>query len=198
MANEQSPFLVGSLVKLRCPVREDFGLQMQLWMNDKEVTRYLVRGLFPVSLHSLQAEFDKIVSASDEMVFMVEPIGSDRAAGICGLHQINLIARHAEFRILVGEKDAWGRGVGGEALLLLMAYAFRFLGLNKVWLGVNKENTRAHRSYAKVGFREEGILRNEVWRDGRYYDVIRMSMLKSEFEQVAGTLPLGQWLNGVS
>ena len=197
MSNDQNPFLAGNLVALRCPVREDFGTLMQAWMHDKEVTRYLVRGLYPVSLAGLQAEFDKMAAATDEMVFMVEPIGSGRVVGICGLHQINLIARHAEFRILLGEKEAWGRGVGGESLCLLMAYAFRFLGLNKVWLGVNKENTRAHRSYLRAGFREEGTLRNEVWRDGRYYDVVRMSMLKSEFEQVAVGLPLGRWLSGI-
>lgn len=191
MSNNNAAFLTGSLVKLRCPVAEDFGPQMQSWINDKEVTRYLVRGLFPVSLSALRAEFDKISVATDEMVFMVEPVADDRAVGICGLHQINLIARHAEFRVLLGEKEVWGRGLGRESLCLLMAYAFRCMALNKVWLGVNAENIRARQSYASTGFREEGILRNEVWRNGQYYDVVRMSILKSEFEQVADKLPFG-------
>ncbi|MEK6858024.1 MAG: GNAT family protein, partial [Nanoarchaeota archaeon] len=68
-----------------------------------------------------------------------------------------------------------------EVTKLLVQYAFDKLNLNKVYLGVNVENIGAVKSYEKTGFVHEGRLREEVYRNGRYYDVHKMSILRSEW-----------------
>ena len=108
---------------------------------------------------------------------------TDEYIGVAGLHALNWIARCGEFRILIGEKSAWGKGAGSEVLQLLTSYAIEILNFNKVWLGVNSGNIQAISSYKKAGYVEEGRLRQEIFRNGQYFDAIRMSLLKPEYDQ---------------
>ena len=53
--------------------------------------------------------------------------------------------------------------------------------MNRVWLKVYEDNERGRRAYERVGFRQEGVLREDVWREGRYWDSILMSVLRQEW-----------------
>lgn len=180
-------FLTGDSVFVRSLQSEDFGPTMQKWINDREVTQYLWRGTFPANLQELQTEFMSFNGARNDVQLAITEKKSNTYIGVVGLHGINWIARHAEFRILIGEKKFWGQGLGTETNQLAVAYAFEILNLNKVWLGVNLTNQRAYQSYLKAGFKNEGTLRQEVFRNGRYHDVARMSLIKSEYEELKKT-----------
>jgi RimJ/RimL family protein N-acetyltransferase len=67
----------------------------------------------------------------------------------------------------------------------MLEHAFVRLGLHRVGLSVFAFNERAIRAYRKVGFREEGRLREAIWRDGRYWDELQMGILADEWR--AGT-----------
>jgi RimJ/RimL family protein N-acetyltransferase len=56
------------------------------------------------------------------------------------------------------------------------------LGLNKVYLSVFAENIAARRAYARCGFREDGVLREDMLRDGAWHDQILMSVLAREID----------------
>jgi RimJ/RimL family protein N-acetyltransferase len=92
--------------------------------------------------------------------------------------------RTAEFRIFLGNKAYWTRGIGTECTKLMVVYGFEKLNLNRIWLGVNADNIGGVRAYEKAGFIKEGILRQEQYRNFRYYDVVRMSVLRSEYEKL--------------
>ncbi len=179
-------YLKGKYVHLRSLKPEDFGEAMVAFVNDREVTRHLVRGTFPGSTEEFKAEYARQAGNREEVQFALVESKTGRYLGVAGLHRIDWIARHAEFRILIGEKEAWGKGFGTEALQLLLAYGFEILNLNKVWLGVNLSNARAHQSYKKAGFVSEGTLRQEVYRNGRYHDCARMSLLRTEYQELKG------------
>src|SRR5919107_1358942 len=84
----------------------------------------------------------------------------------------------AMFHITIGEKDVWGKGYGTEATQLMLEHAFAHLGLHRVALAVFSFNERAIRSYEKAGFRVEGRAREAIWRKGRFWDEISMSVLE--------------------
>lgn len=69
-----------------------------------------------------------------------------------------------------------GKGVGRQAVRLLLDDAFRHPNLGKVWLRVHSSNDRAIRCHTACGFSEEGRLRDHVWSDGRYVDLLLMSV----------------------
>ena len=86
----------------------------------------------------------------------------------------------AEYGIFIGEEDALGKGYGTQAALMMIKYAFEEAGLHKLMLRVLAENDRAVRSYEKAGFVKEAYLRDEVFLEGRYKDVISMAVLRED------------------
>jgi RimJ/RimL family protein N-acetyltransferase len=79
----------------------------------------------------------------------------------------------------LGDRNYWGRGYGTEAMRLVVNYAFAELNLARVGLEAFAYNTRAVRSYEKVGFSLEGRQREQMRRDGRRLDVVRMGILRA-------------------
>ena len=180
---EHLKYLEGDRVYLRSLIESDYSEKMVEWVNDKEVTQYLARGSRPGNLAELQAEYKSYSFNNSDVVLAICDAKTNQYIGVVGLYSIHPTARHAEFRILIGSKSHWGQGYGAEATELIIAYGFKLLNLEKIWLGVNSENQKALKSYLGRGFLTEGTLRKELFRNGKYYDIVRMSLLKSEFEE---------------
>lgn len=188
------PFIEGSKVQLCSLVPEDFGTTMQQWLSDKEVTRFLSRGTLPSHPLILEKEFASTAKINQDIQLSIIDKSTGRYIGIVGLHSLNWISNHAEFRILIGDKSAWGKAYGAEACQLITAYGFEALHMNKIWLGVNTENKKAVNSYSRCGFQHEGVLRQELFRNDRYYDVIRMSLLKDEYLKIKKDWIAYEWI----
>jgi len=84
--------------------------------------------------------------------------------------------------IFVGDKKEQGKGYGTEAMKLLLEYGFNTLNLNRLDLKVNDFNLRAIKCYQRLGFVEEGRMRQSCFRNGEYHDQIIMSILRSEWK----------------
>lgn len=101
----------------------------------------------------------------------------DKPIGSVYLRDIDREHRKAEYGIFIGEEDALGKGYGTRAAKLMLAYAFEELKLHKVMLRLLAGNERAKRSYEKAGFVQEAYLKDEVFLDGAFRDVILMAHL---------------------
>jgi RimJ/RimL family protein N-acetyltransferase len=178
--SDEQGFLIGSKITLRGALREDMTVYRR-WLDNPIVTEYLEMGWRPTSGAILDETFEALTNAADTSAFVMVEKTSGRAVGTCGLYQIQWVARRAQFNILIGEPDAWNKGLGTEALELLLDYGFERLNLNSIFLGVNAENKGAVRSYEKAGFVHEGCRRQFIYRNGRYYDSLMMSVLQSEY-----------------
>jgi diamine N-acetyltransferase len=77
--------------------------------------------------------------------------------------------------------SAPSRGLGRELLLCVIDRVFQQHGAHRLWLDVFATNTRARRLYTSCGFREEGLLREAILRDGRYHSQVLMSLLEHEY-----------------
>ncbi|NTU75527.1 MAG: GNAT family N-acetyltransferase [Anaerolineaceae bacterium] len=99
-----------------------------------------------------------------------------------GLDGLNWSARNAWVGIGIGDPEYWGKGFGSDAMRIILRFAFLELNLWRVNLNVFEYNERAQKSYLKVGFREEGRLRQWMRRDGRRWDLIYMGVLRSDWE----------------
>lgn len=97
------------------------------------------------------------------------------------LPKVQLRELSAELGIAIGDKSYWRKGYGLSAMNEMLAWGFNELELNKIWLRVEVDNEKAIKSYKRIGYVEEGILRQDRYRNGRFVDRLRMSMLKSEF-----------------
>jgi RimJ/RimL family protein N-acetyltransferase len=175
-----TPFMSGRQVFLRGIQKADVAA-MATWTDDPDVTRLLFRGLRPAHAPVLEEEWEREQRDPSTANFAVCD-GKDGAfIGTTGVFRIDWVMRHGEFRVFLGDKKSWNRGIGTECAKLMVVYGMEKLNLNKVWLGVNAANVGGVRAYEKAGFVREGILRQEQYRNFEYYDVIRMSILRSEY-----------------
>ena len=117
----------------------------------------------------------------DSLAMGIHVRATDRLIGSCAFSQLDGDNGSALFHITIGEHDAWGHGYGGEATRLMVDHAFGSLGLHRVALSVFAFNERAIRAYPRVGFVIEGKAREAIWRDGRWWDEIHMSVLEPDW-----------------
>lgn len=97
------------------------------------------------------------------------------------LTDINHINRNAESHILIGNQNYWGQGLGSEALLQILHYGFNERGLNRVYAHINADNIASIRLHEKCGYKREGLLRQAIFKNGQFKDIVVMSILKEEF-----------------
>lgn len=181
--------LEGNLVSLRAMETEDLEDVLR-WVNDREVTLWLTSLRYPMARKDEKKWLDDAPANSfaDGVRLAIETKDGKHIGGI-NLHRTNPEDRKAGLGIMIGEKDHWSNGYGTDAVLILLKLAFDEMNLHRVWLQVFPENERAIACYLKCGFREEGRLRQEVFQDGRYYDVIVMGVLKDEFAALQNSEP---------
>ncbi len=179
----------GKQINLR-PIEEEDATVFHRWFNDPEVTRFLGGNAFPALSMAQERHFiERLRDDNGRRGFMITlkdgtPIGS------CTLRTFDWTARSCEVGIAIGEKQYWGKGYGGEALQILQEMAFNNLNLHKLWLTCAAYNQRGLRAYRRIGFREDGRLRDDRFLDGRYHDTIVMSILEHEWYAASGTAAL--------
>jgi RimJ/RimL family protein N-acetyltransferase len=177
----KNPFLIGSRVYLR-PLESEDAASLQPWVNDEEVAR-TVAFHRPLTLADERAFVERTRSADHEIVLAIALQRGDRMIGDVGLHAIHSKDRSAVLGIMIGDKKEWGKGYGTEATALMVRYAFETMNLNRVSLHVFEFNVRGIRAYEKVGFRQEAIFRQAVFREGRYWNTIGMAILRDEWSR---------------
>ncbi|MEA2678160.1 MAG: hypothetical protein QOJ81_2301 [Chloroflexota bacterium] len=174
------PQIGGHLVALRRPIPGDLASVVR-WYRDPEVarlTRYQTRQM---SQPEIERFFEARMLAPDALAYSIVELASKRLIGFTTFSALDGDNGSVMFHITIGERDAWGRGLGTEATQLMLQHAFERLGLHRVGLAVFSYNTRAIRAYEKAGFRVEGRLREAIQRQGEFFDEVQMGILAGEW-----------------
>ena len=156
------------------------------WYADPQVARLARYQDGPMRLDEIDRFFQARALGSQSLAMAIHVRDTDRLIGSCAFSQLDGDNGSATYHITIGEKDAWGHGYGTEATALMVDHAFRVLGLHRVALTVFEFNERAIRAYRRCGFVVEGRAREAIWRDGRWWDELAMSLLASEWAERAG------------
>ena len=177
--------IYGKRIRFRAPERADLPTFVQ-WINDPEV-RAGISLFLPMSLAHEEQWFEDMLKRPREEQPMTIEIKEKRkwmAIGNIGFFSIDPISRASEVGIMIGNKDYWNKGLGTEAIQLILKHGFDTLNLNRIFLRVFANNHRAIRCYEKVGFIHEGHMRQAIYNDGEYLDILLMSVLREEWKNV--------------
>ena len=175
--------IYGERIRLRAVERDDLP-RFVAWLNDPEVLQGLLIYL-PLSQAAEENWYENMLKRlPDEHPMAIEVKQADGwlHIGNCGFMNIDWRCRSGEMGIFIGEKQLWNQGYGTDAMRLLLRHGFDTLNLNRIALDVYDTNLRAIRSYEKVGFVHEGSKRQAIFRDGKYCDILQMSVLRQEWE----------------
>ena len=182
----ERPLLHGERVWLR-PLEERDLAAYVAGMNDTEIGGW-AGYREPMSVEQAKGWLNHVTEGSHHgggYFFAVCELGDDRFIGTTWLKDVNQVAGIGELAIFM-DRDHVGAGWGTDAQRVLLNFAFTNAGLQRVFLTVFVSNERAIRSYEKLGFQREGVLRRS-WRGIRgLEDSLLMAILKEEWEGQAG------------
>ncbi len=177
------PVYEGKLVRLRALDNSDL-MHCLNYSNDYEVMRGASGAiLFPSTVDDEARAMGQNTSySSGEYQFAIETLEGSRFIGKCGFTRVNWKNRLAELAILIGEKDCRGKGYGADAIRTLCKFGFEEMNLHKIKALVFDFNEPALRCYAACGFQREGLLRQEMYREGAYHDVVILGLIRNTEE----------------
>lgn len=155
--------------------------KVHAWQNDPEI-RDLIMGFRGPIMRETTADWIRNLreeNLKSRVVFAIRSGATIR--GIAQLHGIDWLQRSAILGVFVGERGDRGSGLGRGAVALLLDYAFQGLGLHRVSLEVLASNAPARRLYERLGFSNEGLLREAFLRAGEREDVALYGLLRREW-----------------
>ena len=172
----------GDKVLLRAVERDDLETLWR-WRNDLDLWLLMEDAPpAPTSFAEYEAAYERRVAEPDEswVRFAIEAGG--RLVGECSMFDFDPLARSARVGILIGDPRDRGKGLGADAVNVLLAYAFLHRNLHRVELDTLATNTAALRTYRAAGFVEEGRLRDHAWVGGHHVDTVVLAVLRPEWE----------------
>jgi RimJ/RimL family protein N-acetyltransferase len=173
------PVLRGEKCTLRPPRKEELSIY-QRWFEDPEVI-YFTPGIGPLSDAKEEEWFDRVGEDPNAVQWVIEVAG--KPVGFTGIGGINWRHSNGETGLVIGEKSLWRKGIASEAMKLRTAFCFRELNLHKIRTRAFMENEASKRALQKAGYRESGIQREEMFRDGRFRDIWMGEVLRDDWER---------------
>jgi UDP-4-amino-4,6-dideoxy-N-acetyl-beta-L-altrosamine N-acetyltransferase len=171
-------FLSGETVFLRALSTEDVTPEYLRWVNDPEVTRGMVTGTYPSTLANLHHYVKAATEDPNTLLFAICDKKNGQHIGNIKLDRFDYVSGTCELGLMIGNSDYHGKGIGREVCQLVTDYAFQRLNLRKISLTVYSNNEAAIRLYKRIGFVEEGCLKQHVYLNGHYIDKYWMSLFR--------------------
>lgn len=152
------------------------------WRNSKYVKR-TTREYRLLNMLNQKAWFDSLHSQNPPKDIMFGIMDKKNSLiGVCGLTYIDWKNRKSEISIYLKSPDWQAKKETKEAINILTQYAFGELALHKVFAEVYVFVKETIALYESLGFHKDGILRDVVWRDGKWWSSAIYSKLDSEFK----------------
>jgi diamine N-acetyltransferase len=155
------------------------------WRNDPEIIDLLGNNFLYIAESVDRNWYQQYLQSRDKNIRLaIIPDDMSSAVGIVNLTGLHSVNRSAEFSIMIGNKEYWNQGLGKLATVQMLQHGFHNLNLHRIYLYVLTRNVRAVSMYEKTGFRNEGVLREAVYKNGKFEDMILMSILQRDFNPI--------------
>jgi [ribosomal protein S5]-alanine N-acetyltransferase len=176
-----TPFLNGERLYLRALQDSDADGPYATWFNDEEVCRGNSHHVFPYTRESALSYIHYAQQAKDELILAIVLREGSSHIGNIALQHIHPVYRSAELSIVIGNKEAWGKGYSREASRLLCTHGFLSLNLNRIACATFDNNEAMKRLALSLGMKEEGRRRSAAYKSGQYLDIIEFGILRTEY-----------------
>lgn len=154
------------------------------WINNPQNNAFLHYDL-PLDVEKTGEWFERNKNATNRYDAVIEVDGVP--VGLIGLLSIDQKNKKAEYYVMLGEREYLGKGIAGRASEQFLEYAFQKLLLNRIYLYTETENISAVRLYERIGFKREGIIRDDLFNKGKYIDRYLYGITKGDFYHQSST-----------
>lgn len=170
-------------VYLRALEPEDYKTSIK-WRNDDEIWSMVVGPKYFVSTAYEKKWVEDAIYSKDKITLAICLKENNEYIGNASFTDIDWINRSAKTSTLIGEKQYWSKGLATEAKILLLKFAFYERGFNRIWATILEDNIASQRMNEKCGYKKEGLLRQAVYKNGKFHNLVVMSVLKEEFDKL--------------
>jgi|TARA_B110000495_G_C23035324_1_gene618096 RimJ/RimL family protein N-acetyltransferase len=150
------------------------------WRNSKGVwefnTQYTLLNQF-----NQKQWYDELLINSSQKMFIIYN-SQKKAIGICGFRDINSENKNADVSIILGDSKDRGKKLGTETLNLLVDYGFNKLNLHHISASIFSYNFKSIKVFEKMNFKLDAIMRDCIWRNGKWWDIYKYSVLSEEYK----------------
>ena len=167
-------------IKLRELKAEDIEM-VRNWRNSKEVSQYMYTEN-QITSEQQKKWFEKISKDANAKYWIIEY--EDKPLGLVSITEISKVFDSCFWAFYLGDSSVHGAGIGSKIEYNILKYVFEELGLNKLRCEVLTTNPSVIAMHEKFGFRREAYYREHVMKDGQYFDVVGLAMLKREWNMV--------------
>ncbi|MFK7948250.1 MAG: GNAT family N-acetyltransferase [Saprospiraceae bacterium] len=174
-------FLESNHIYLRPLIRSDLDHRFIAYFHT--TTRSLTQLKLPKNPTQLNNWFETITNDPTRMDFIISQQRDIELVGTISLTNIDLYNRSANLSIIIPRKHYHNKGIGSEAIFLLLLYVFETLNLNRVHIQIPTYNSLAIAVANKIGFKQEGELRQAYFDKNEYHNVLQFGILKTDFEE---------------
>lgn len=171
--------IYGKRVMLRAMEKEDCEFVRSMF-NDPQMEKLVIGWAFPLSRYAQEKWYEEHYGDKD-FRFIVEMQRGGEPLGIATLLDIDWKNRMAQHGIKIAASEHRHKGVGTDSVMAIMRYAFDELGLNRLNGAWFPDNESSKRMYMKCGWKEEGVRRNYIYKNGRYHDLCETGILAEEY-----------------
>jgi len=148
---------------------------LEEWVNDKYGRHFLLS-----MTRATTCSIEELISLEQNIIGIIT-LKDGKPIGTVAFLNHDSVNRKAELRKLIGDSEYRGKGYGKEATKYWIKYGFEILKLQKIYLNTTETNFHNIKINEELGFKVEGILRDEILMDGIPHDVLRMGLLNENF-----------------
>ena len=177
--------LKGDIVSLYAVEKSDVS-QLKDWRNNSDFRKYF-REYKELSDENQENWYkNEVLKSPETIMFSIRRNEDNILLGCCGFVYYKHIHKHADLSLYIGWNDEYidKKGYAKESCELLMAYGFNELCLNKIWTEIYEFDDRKRELYLSLGFQQDGLLRQNYWYDGKWWNSRILSILSSEFNSL--------------
>ncbi len=153
--------------------------------NDPEMENLVVGWSYPISSYAQQKWFENHYNDQNSFRFVIET-KEDGAVGIATLTNIDWKNKRATHGIKLANKERRTKGIGTDAVMAIMRYAFDELGLHRLDGSWFDDNEASKHLYEKCGWTAEGVRREFIYKNGKYRDLVVVGVLASDYYELIG------------
>ncbi len=171
-----------SRLLLRTLAPEDVGEEYLGWLDDPEIYQFLEVRFTEQTVDSVRRHVAQLNASEDTLFLGIFLNNGGTHIGNIKLGPINPYHHWAPIGIIVGAREHWGKGFASDAIEALSAYAFGTLNLHRLWAGCYSANEGSRRAFLRVGYEEEGRLRDHWLCDGEWQDDVLLGLVNDAYE----------------
>ena len=177
--------LKGDIVSLHAVEKSDIS-QLKDWRNNSDFRKYFREYKELSDEDQENWHENEVINNPETIMFSIRRNKDDILLGCCGFVYYRHIHKHADLSLYIGWNDEYidKEGYAKESCELLMAYGFNELCLNKIWTEIYEFDDKKRELYLSLGFQQDGLLRQNYWHDGKWWNSRILSILFSEFNQL--------------